>query len=64
MSRDKCGARREDAAHLLFHFPAYAVPRQTLITSDYITDYVKFCLAIYSNLKNILSKSYYMAQMP
>ena len=33
MSCDKCGARREDAAHLLFHCPAYAVPRQTLIQS-------------------------------
>ena len=30
---DKCGARREDIAHLLFHCPAYAVPRQTLIQS-------------------------------
>ena len=33
MSCDKCGARGEDAAHLLFHCPAYAVPRQTLIQS-------------------------------
>ena len=33
MSCDKCGARREDAAHLLFYCPAYAVPRQTLIQS-------------------------------
>ena len=31
MSCDNCGARREDAAHILFHCPAYAVPRQTLI---------------------------------
>ena len=31
MSCDECGARREDAAHLLFHCPAYAVPRQTPI---------------------------------
>ena len=33
MSCDTCGARREDAAHLLLHCPAYAVPRQTLIQS-------------------------------
>ena len=33
MSCDKFGARREDAAHLLFHCPAYAVPPQTLIQS-------------------------------
>ena len=58
MSCDKCGARREDAAHLLFHCPAYAVPRQSF--SHYIT----FYLTIYSDLKNILSKSYCMAQKP
>ena len=33
MSCNKCGARREDAAHLLFHCPAYADPRRTLIQS-------------------------------
>ena len=33
MSCDKCRARREDAAHFLFHCPAYGVPRQTLIQS-------------------------------
>ena len=33
MSCDNCGARREDAAHLLFYCPAYAVHRQTLIQS-------------------------------
>ena len=33
MSCEKCGARREDVAHLLFHCPAYAGPRQTLIQS-------------------------------
>ena len=33
MSCDKCGARREDVAHLMFHLSAYAPPRQTLIQS-------------------------------
>ena len=33
MSCDKCGTRKEDAAHLLFHCPAYAVPCQILIQS-------------------------------
>ena len=33
MSCDKCGARREDTAHFLFHCRAYAAPRQTLIQS-------------------------------
>ena len=33
MSCDKCGVRREDAAHFLFHCPAYDVSRQTLIQS-------------------------------
>ena len=33
MSCDKCGARREDAVHLLFHCTAYAAPRQTPIQS-------------------------------
>ena len=33
LSCDKCGARREDAAYLLFYCQAYAVPRQTLIQS-------------------------------
>ena len=30
MSCDKCGATRGDVVHLLFHCPAYAVPRHTL----------------------------------
>ena len=57
ISYGKCGANREDAAHELFHCPAYAVPRQT------VSHYIKFYLTLYSDPKNILSKSYCMAQM-